>query len=172
MSDSEKESSQLKVRISITQKIGIFFLIPVFIVGAGFIIYDRQLADPSVIAVTGAITFIIFLATAYLFIRKLVKKQYEAYLRLQLMIITDELTINCTIMYTNLLVKPFTYMPLKTLPFVSLQKVIAMYGGWGWIRTNIGGVADRYINILPPSRRYQCMALLLYFNAISINVWF
>lgn len=92
MSDSEKESSQLKVRISITQKIGIFFLIPVFIVGAGFIIYDKQLADPSVIAATGSVIFIIFLATAYLFVRKLIKKQYEAYLRLQLMVITDELT--------------------------------------------------------------------------------
>jgi len=92
MSDSDIESDQLKARVSIAQKIGIFFFIPVFIVVTGIIIYDQKLADPGVIALTGLIVLVIFLVTAYLFVRKLVKKQYDAYLKMQLMAITDDLT--------------------------------------------------------------------------------
>lgn len=92
MSDSDKESNQPIDKISIIQKIGIFALIPVFVVISGFIIYDKQLADPAVIAATGLIVIIIFLAMAYLFIRKLVQERYQAYLKIQLMAITDELT--------------------------------------------------------------------------------
>ena len=65
---------------------------PVFIVAVGFIIYDKQLADPVIIAAVGFIVLIIFLLMIYLHVRKLVKKQYEAYRRLQLMAITDNLT--------------------------------------------------------------------------------
>ncbi len=92
MSDSDKELNQPIDKISIIQKIGIFVLIPVFVVISGFIIYDKQLADPAVIATTGFIIIIIFLTMAYLFIRKLVTKRYQAYLKMQLMAITDELT--------------------------------------------------------------------------------
>jgi len=92
VSDSDKESNQPIDKISVVQKIGIFVLIPVFVVISGFIIYDKQLANPGVIAATGFIIIIIFLAMAYLFIRRLVKEQYEAYLKMQLMAITDELT--------------------------------------------------------------------------------
>ena len=89
---SDIESDQLKARISIAQKIGIFFFIPVFIVVTGIIIYDQKLADPGIIALTGLIVLVIFLVSAYLFVRKLVKKQYDAYLKMQLMAITDDLT--------------------------------------------------------------------------------
>jgi len=92
VSDSDKESNQPIVKISTIQKIGIFVFIPVFIVISGFIIYDKQLADPVVIATTGFFIIIIFLTMAYLFVRKLVTKQYQAYLKMQLMAITDELT--------------------------------------------------------------------------------
>ena len=92
MSNSDMESDQLKARISFAQKIGIFLFIPVFVVVTGIIIYEQKLADPGVIALTGLIVLVIFLVTAYLFVRKLVKKQYDAYLRLQLMAITDDLT--------------------------------------------------------------------------------
>jgi len=92
VSDKDIKSSQPKVKISIVQKIGIFFLMPAFIVTTGLIIYDKQLADPGIIAATGFSIFIIFLITAYLFIRRLVKKQYTAYKRMELMAITDELT--------------------------------------------------------------------------------
>jgi len=92
VSDSDNESNQPIVKISIALKIGIFVLTPVFIVISGFIIYDRQLADPGVIAATGFIIIVIFLAMAYLFVRKLVTNQYQAYLRVQLTAITDELT--------------------------------------------------------------------------------
>jgi len=92
VSDSDKESNQPIDKISVVQKIGIFVLIPVFVVISGFIIYDKQLANPGVIAATGFIIIIIFLAMAYLFIRRLVKERYEAYLKMQLMAITDELT--------------------------------------------------------------------------------
>ncbi len=101
MSDSDKNLTQPGVKFSIAQKIVIFFLIPVFIVVAGIIIYDRQLADPGIIAATGFIIFIIFLATVYLYIRKLVKKQYDAYLKMQLMAVTDELTQLFTRKYFN-----------------------------------------------------------------------
>ena len=92
MSNSDIESDQLKARVSIAQKIGIFFFIPVFVVVTGIIIYEQRLADPGVIALTGLIVLVIFLVTAYLFVRKLVKKQYDAYLKMQLMAITDDLT--------------------------------------------------------------------------------
>lgn len=92
MSDSRELSSQPKVKISIVQKFGIFCLVPAFIVSTGLIIYDKKLADPTVIAVTGFIIFIIFLVTIYLVIRRVVKKQYEAFRRLQLMAITDDVT--------------------------------------------------------------------------------
>jgi len=92
VSISDIESDQLKARISIAQKIGIFFFIPVFVVVTGIILYEQKLANPGVIALTGLIVLVIFLVTAYLFVRKLVKKQYDAYLRLQLMAITDDLT--------------------------------------------------------------------------------
>ena len=92
MSISDIEADQLKTRISIAQKIGIFLFIPVFVIVTGTIIYDQKLADPGVIALTGLIVLVIFLVTAYLFVRKLVKKQYDAYLKLQLMAITDDLT--------------------------------------------------------------------------------
>jgi hypothetical protein len=51
VSDSDNESNQPIVKISIAQKIGIFFLIPLFVVIMGFIIYDMQLVDPKVFAV-------------------------------------------------------------------------------------------------------------------------
>ena len=92
MSNSDIESDQLKARVSIAQKIGIFFFIPVFVVVTGIIIYEQKLANPGVIALTGLIILVIFLVTAYLFVRKLVKKQYDAYLKMQLMAITDDLT--------------------------------------------------------------------------------
>ncbi len=92
MSDIDIESDQLKARISIAQKIGIFFFIPAFVVISGIIIYDQRLADPGVIALTGLIVLVIFLVSAYLFVRKLVKKQYDAYLKMQLIAITDSLT--------------------------------------------------------------------------------
>lgn len=92
MSNNDIETDQLKARISFAQKIGIFFFIPVFVVVTGIIIYDQKLADPGVIALTGLVILVIFLVTAYLFVRKLVKKQYDAYLRMQLMAITDDLT--------------------------------------------------------------------------------
>ena len=91
MPDSRELSSQPKVRISIVQKFGIFCLMPAFIVSTGLIIYDKKLADLTVIAVTGFIIFI-FLTAIYLIIRRVVKKQYEAFRRLQLMAITDEVT--------------------------------------------------------------------------------
>jgi len=92
VSNSDIESDQLEARVSIAQKIGIFFFIPVFVVVTGIIIYDQKLANPGVIALTGLIVLVIFLVTAYLFVRKLVKKQYDAYLKMQLMAITDDLT--------------------------------------------------------------------------------
>lgn len=92
MSDSDKESNQPIVKISIAQKIGIFFLIPLFVVIMGFIIYDMQLVDPKVFAVAGIIIFLTLLATVYLFIRRLITKQYAAYKRMELLAITDELT--------------------------------------------------------------------------------
>ncbi len=92
MSDSDKESNQPIDKISVVQKTGIFVLIPVFVVISGFIIYNKQLADPAVIAATGFIIIVIFLAIAYLYIRTLVTKRYQAYLKMQLMAITDELT--------------------------------------------------------------------------------
>ena len=92
MSDKEITSNQPIVGISIIQKMVIFFLIPVFVVIMGFIIYDMQLVSPKVFAVAGIIIFLTFLATVYLFIRRLVTKQYAAYKKLELMAITDELT--------------------------------------------------------------------------------
>ena len=101
MSDKDIKSSQPKVKISIVQKIGIFFLMPAFIVTTGLIIYDKQLADPGIIAATGFSIFIIFLIAAYLFIRRLVKKQYTTYKRMELMAITDDLTQLFTIKHFN-----------------------------------------------------------------------
>ena len=92
MSDSNKGITRPRVKVSNVQKFGIFILMPAFIVATGLITYDKKLADPVVIAVTGLIIFVIFLVAIYLIIRKLVKKQYEAYKRLELMSITDELT--------------------------------------------------------------------------------
>ena len=46
MSNSDIQSDQLKARISIAQKIGIFLFIPVFVIVTGTIIYDQKLADP------------------------------------------------------------------------------------------------------------------------------
>ncbi len=92
MSDGRKPSNQPKIEISILQKFGIFCLMPAFIVSSGLIIYDKKLADPAVIAVTGFIVFVIFLVAVYLFIRRVVKKQYETFRRLQLMSITDDVT--------------------------------------------------------------------------------
>jgi len=92
LSDSDKSATQPGLKFSIAQKIGIFFLIPVFIVAAGIIIYDQKLADPGIIAATGFVVVIIFLVSVYIYVRKLVKKQYDAYLRMQLMAITDEST--------------------------------------------------------------------------------
>ena len=92
MSDNDKRITQPRVEISIVQKFGIFFLMPAFIVAAGLIIYDKKLADPVIIAATGLIVFVVFLVAIYLIIRKLVKEQYKAYKKLELMSITDELT--------------------------------------------------------------------------------
>jgi len=92
VSDKDISSSQPKVTISIAQKIGIFFLIPVFVVIMGFITYDMQLVSPKVFAAAVIIIFLAFPTTVYLFIRRLVMKEYTAYKRMELMIITDELT--------------------------------------------------------------------------------
>ncbi len=85
-------SNQPNLKVPITQKISIFFLMPIFIAIIGLIVYEKQLADPSIIATTGGIVLIIFLLTAYLYVRKLVKKQYETFLKMQFMAITDALT--------------------------------------------------------------------------------
>jgi len=81
MFDSDEQSSQSKVRMSIAQKIGIFILVSVFGVFMGLIIYDNQLVEPAVFAAARIIIFVILIATIYLFIRKLVKKQKEAMTR-------------------------------------------------------------------------------------------
>jgi len=66
VSDSDNSSTQPGVKFSIAQKIGIFFLIPVFIVAGGIIIYDQKLADPDIIAATGFVIIIFLVQFIYI----------------------------------------------------------------------------------------------------------
>jgi len=56
-------------------------------------IYDNQLVEPAIFAAAGIIILVILIWTIYLFIMKLVKKRDEAYDNIELMKITDELTL-------------------------------------------------------------------------------
>ena len=92
MYDSKEQSNQSRIRISVAQKASIIILVSVFIVMMGLIIYDKQLVEPDIFAVAGIIIVVILLSTMYLFISKLINKLDEAYGKIELMAITDELT--------------------------------------------------------------------------------
>jgi hypothetical protein len=67
VSDSDKSSTQPGVKFSIAQKIGIFFLIPVFTLAGGIIIYDQKLADPGIIAATGFVIIMFFWCSLFIY---------------------------------------------------------------------------------------------------------
>ena len=91
MYDNNEQSMHTRVRISRAQIAGIFVLISVLVIIMGLIIYDKQLVEPDVFAMSGMI-IVIILSTIYLFIWNLIKKLDDAYNKIELMAITDGLT--------------------------------------------------------------------------------
>ena len=91
MYDNNEQSRHIRVRISRAQIAGIFVLISVLVIIMGLIIYDKQLVEPDVFAMSGMI-IVIILSTIYLFIWNLIKKLDDAYNKIELMAITDGLT--------------------------------------------------------------------------------
>lgn len=91
MYDNNEQSRHTRVRISRTQIAGIFVLISVLVIIMGLIIYDKQLVEPDVFAMSGMI-IVIILSTIYLFIWNLIKKLDDAYNKIELMAVTDGLT--------------------------------------------------------------------------------
>ena len=91
MYDNNDQSKHSRVRISRTQIVGIFVLISVLVIIMGLIIYDKQLVEPDVFAMSGMI-IVIILSTIYLFIWNLIKKLDDAYNKIELMAVTDGLT--------------------------------------------------------------------------------
>ncbi len=91
MYDNNEQSRHIRVRISRAQIAGIFVLISVLVIIMGLFIYDKQLVEPDVFAMSGMI-IVIILSTIYLFIWNLIKKLDDAYNKIELMAITDGLT--------------------------------------------------------------------------------
>ena len=91
MYDNNEQSRHIRVRISKVQIVGIFVLISVLVIIMGLIIYDKQLVEPDVFAMSGMI-IVIILSTIYLFIWNLIKKLDDAYNKIELMAVTDGLT--------------------------------------------------------------------------------
>ena len=91
MYDNNEQSRHIRVRISRAQIAGIFVLISVLVIIMGLIIYDKQLVEPDVFAMSGMI-IVIILSTIYLFIWNLIKKLDDAYNKIELMALTDGLT--------------------------------------------------------------------------------
>ena len=91
MYDNNEQSRHIRVRISRAQIAGIFVLISVLVIIMGLIIYDKQLVEPDVFAMSGMI-IVIILSTIYLFIWNLIKKLDDAYNKIELMAVTDGLT--------------------------------------------------------------------------------
>ena len=91
MYDNNEQSMHTRVRISRAQIAGIFVLISVLVIIMGLIIYDKQLVEPDVFAMSGMI-IVIILSTIYLFIWNLIKKLDDAYNKIELMAVTDGLT--------------------------------------------------------------------------------
>ncbi len=91
MYDNNEQSRHIRVRISRAKIAGIFVLISVLVIIMGLIIYDKQLVEPDVFAMSGMI-IVIILSTIYLFIWNLIKKLDDAYNKIELMAITDGLT--------------------------------------------------------------------------------
>ena len=91
MYDNNEQSMPTRVRISRAKIACIFVLISVLVIIMGLIIYDKQLVEPDVFAMSGMI-IVIILSTIYLFIWNLIKKLDDAYNKIELMAITDGLT--------------------------------------------------------------------------------
>lgn len=91
MYDNNEQSRPIRVRISRAKIAGIFVLISVLVIIMGLIIYDKQLVEPDVFAMSGMI-IVIILSTIYLFIWNLIKKLDDAYNKIELMAVTDGLT--------------------------------------------------------------------------------
>jgi len=104
MYDNNEQSRHTRVRISKTQIVSIFVLISVLVIIMGLIIYDKQLVEPDVFAMSGMI-IVIILSTIYLFIWNLIKKLDEAYNKIELMAVTDGLTQLFNKNYFNTLFK-------------------------------------------------------------------
>ena len=89
MAGNNNQPGQSKVRISITQKTSIFFLISVFLILMMVIIYDQQDVDFRIIAEAVIVIFFVFISVIYAIIRSLIKQLNEA----KSLSITDELTL-------------------------------------------------------------------------------
>lgn len=92
MYDNNEQLSQSKIRISTAQKAVIFILLSIFLICMVMIIYDKQFVEPGIFAAAATIIMVILLSAMSLFIRELIEKLNEAYNKMGLMAITDELT--------------------------------------------------------------------------------
>ncbi len=89
---SNKKEDKFKFRLGAARKTSLFALTGIFLVLMGLIIYGDLPLNVNVIAVTVIIVFLALLVVIYFFIKDILRKLQEAYGKIQLMSITDELT--------------------------------------------------------------------------------
>ena len=92
MTEDDEQSVEPVARLSNTQKVGVSVLISIFVVIVGIIVFGRQHINVGIFAAAGIIVISFLLSILYLIIRNLLQKLDEAYGKIKLISITDELT--------------------------------------------------------------------------------
>ena len=92
MTEDNEQSVEPVARLSNAQKVAISVLVSVFVAIMGMIIFGRQHINVSIFAAAGTIIIVFLLSILYLIISNLLQKQVEAYAKINLISITDELT--------------------------------------------------------------------------------
>ncbi len=92
MTEDDEQSVEPVARLSNAQKVGVSALISIFVVIVGIIVFGRQHINVGIFAAAGIIVISFLLSLLYLIIRNLLQKLDEAYGKIKLISITDELT--------------------------------------------------------------------------------
>ena len=90
--EKNKKSDKFRFRLGAARKTSLFGLTAVFLVLMGLIIYGDFPLNVNIIAATVIIVFLSLVVIIYFFVKDILRKLQEAYGKIQLMSITDELT--------------------------------------------------------------------------------
>lgn len=92
MDNNNQKRERFRIRLGAARNTSLFGLSFIFLVLMGLIIYGDIPLDVDIIAGTVIVVFLALLVVIYLVIRDILKRLQEAYSKIQLMSITDELT--------------------------------------------------------------------------------